>query len=160
MKGNGWFTGDERDMSMSDTAQYHVPTEDCVFTGVFVGRRGLPVRPNGWHSLECCFRADDGQKIKLYAHRYYWYNKNKKYGCISKWAEDVVYAAWNTDFPIDFAVNVVVGSRWKCEVKMSANGVAAWQRADPISKRKDIEELAASKIYGPHEINYSLLNTE
>ncbi len=152
MKGNGWFTGDDRDMNTSETERYEIPKEPCIFTGVFVGRRGLPVPPNHWHSMECCFKADDGRRIKLFAHRYYWYNRNKKYGCIDKWAEDVVYSAWNTDFPIDFAENVIVGSRWRCEVRITENGTIAWHRAEPISTASQLKKYRENQLYGPHEI--------
>ena len=131
MKGNGWFTGDDRDMNTSETERYEIPKEPCIFTGVFVGRRGLPVPPNHWHSMECCFKADDGRRIKLFAHRYY---------------------AWNTDFPIDFAENVIVGSRWRCEVRITENGTIAWHRAEPISTASQLKKYRENQLYGPHEI--------
>ena len=60
-----WFTGDENDLK--DTNGFSVPEEECTFTGIFLGRRGLMVRSSGWHAMECFFLADDGRKIKLYA---------------------------------------------------------------------------------------------
>lgn len=145
-----WFTGDENDLK--DTNGFSVPEEECTFTGIFLGRRGLMVRSSGWHAMECFFLADDGRKIKLYAHRYHWYARNKKYGCYEKGREPVVYSAWNTDFPIDFADGVIIGSRWRCEIKVTGRGTVAWHRAIPISTAKTNKKNRNNQLYGPQEI--------
>ena len=147
---NDWFTGDENDLN--ETEGFSIPEEECTFTGVFLGRHGLRVKPGWWHAMECFFLTDNGRKIKLYAHRYHWYARNKKYGCYEKGREPVVYSALNTDFPIDFADGVVIGSRWRCEVTITSRGNAVWHRAIPISDAKTIEKYRHRQLYGPHEL--------
>ena len=125
---------------------YNKPSEEMTFTGTFMGREALPVR-SSWHGIKVYFITDEGERIWLIAHRYYWHNRNGYSGCIGKWDEGVVYSAWNTDFPIDFAMNVIIGSKWKVEVTESKTGVINFNRAEPLKvKTKYGDEELSSKF--------------
>ena len=53
---------------------------------------------------------------------------------------------------LNMGENVIIGSRWRCEVRITENGTIAWHRAEPISTASQLKKYRENQLYGPHEI--------
>lgn len=99
----------QADREAAPLSEYRIPTEDGEFTGTLAFRC--------WHRnkpmLLCCFDADDGRKVMLQA----WWQS---------WG--VNYSPKET--LINFADEVLNGSRWRCTYRRKANGYLSWRTAE------------------------------
>ena len=96
------------DIEAAPLGDYHFPPQSGSFTGTLVYRRWHPKKP----ALLCYFDADDGNQYVLMA----WWQS---------WG--VPYCPKKTH--INFADEVLEGSRWYCEYQKKEKGYIAWQTA-------------------------------